>query len=166
MCLILPRTRQSGSGGRVENNWCHLSAQSTRCWALPKCLWWTNKKYSVFISVPQSAQWINSERIYSQTRVSFFPGLVSVARVNELRTTNVTRVLKAPGAELCQNSCDERTKKIFFTYTYTYTIFCRKWFCHFPWTCNFLSRFIQILIKWYFPLDFFSDLLCKSEFNS
>ena len=115
MCLILPRTRQIGSGGRVENNWCHLSAQSTRCWALPKCLWWTNKKYSVFISVPQSAQWINSERIYSQTRVSFFPGLVSVARVNELRTTNATRVLKAPCAKLCQNACGERTKNILFS---------------------------------------------------
>ena len=38
--------------------------------------------------------------IYPHTRVSSFPGLVSVARVNELRTTDVTRVLKAPGAEL------------------------------------------------------------------
>ena len=28
-------------------------------------VWWTNKKYSVLISVFQSAQWINSERIYS-----------------------------------------------------------------------------------------------------
>ena len=27
-------------------------------------VWWTNKKYSVPISVLQSAQWINSERIY------------------------------------------------------------------------------------------------------
>ena len=26
-------------------------------------VWWTNKKYSVLISVLQSAQWINSERI-------------------------------------------------------------------------------------------------------
>ena len=38
--------------------------------------------------------------IYTQTRVSSFLGLISVARVNELRTTDVTRVLKAPGAEL------------------------------------------------------------------
>ena len=27
-------------------------------------VWWTNRKYSVLISVLQSAQWINSERIY------------------------------------------------------------------------------------------------------
>ena len=27
-------------------------------------VWWTNKKYSVLIIVLQSAQWINSERIY------------------------------------------------------------------------------------------------------
>ena len=38
-------------------------------------VWWTNRKYSVLISVLQSAQWINSERIYPQTRVSSFPGL-------------------------------------------------------------------------------------------
>ena len=44
-------------------------------------VWWTNKKYSVLINVPQSAQWINSERIYPQPRVSSFPGLISVARV-------------------------------------------------------------------------------------
>ena len=31
-------------------------------------VWWTNKKYSVLISVLQSAQWINSERIYPHTR--------------------------------------------------------------------------------------------------
>ena len=43
--------------------------------------------------------------IYPQTRVSSFPGLVSVARVNEERTTDNTRVLEAPGAELCQNAC-------------------------------------------------------------
>ena len=43
--------------------------------------------------------------IYPQTRVSSFPGLVSVARVNEERTNDNTRVLKAPGAELCQNAC-------------------------------------------------------------
>ena len=39
--------------------------------------------------------------IYPHTRVLSFPGLISVARVNEQRTTNVTRVLKAPGAEIC-----------------------------------------------------------------
>ena len=30
-------------------------------------VWWTNKKYSVLISVLQSAQWINSERISTYT---------------------------------------------------------------------------------------------------
>ena len=43
--------------------------------------------------------------IYPQTRVSSSPGLINVAQVNELRTTDVTRVLKAPGTELCQNAC-------------------------------------------------------------
>ena len=43
--------------------------------------------------------------IYQQTLVSSFPGLISMARVNEYRTTDVTRVFKAPGAELCQNVC-------------------------------------------------------------
>ena len=43
--------------------------------------------------------------IYPYTRVSSFPVLISVARVNEYRTTDFTRVLKAPGAELCQNAC-------------------------------------------------------------
>ena len=32
--------------------------------------------------------------IYPQARVSSFPGLISVAWVNEQRTTDVTRVLK------------------------------------------------------------------------
>ena len=40
-------------------------------------VWWTNKKYFVLISVLQSAQWINSERIYPQTRVSSFSGLIT-----------------------------------------------------------------------------------------
>ena len=40
----------------------------------------------------------------SQTRASSFPGLISVARINEQRTTGVTRVLKKPGAKLCQNA--------------------------------------------------------------
>ena len=61
----------------------YQSAQSTRCWAFPKCLWWTNRKYSVLISALESAQWINSERIYSQTCVSSFPGLISVAGVHD-----------------------------------------------------------------------------------
>ena len=43
--------------------------------------------------------------IYPQTCVSSFPRLISVARVNEWGTTDVTRVLKGPGAELYQNAC-------------------------------------------------------------
>ena len=37
--------------------------------------------------------------MYIQTRVLSFPGLITVAWVNEKRTTDVTRVPKAPGAE-------------------------------------------------------------------
>ena len=51
--------------------------------------------------------------IYPHTRVSSCPGLVSVARVNEKRTTDVTRVPKTPRAGLSQNACGERTKKYF-----------------------------------------------------
>ena len=40
--------------------------------------------------------------IYPQARASSFPGLINVAQVNEYLTTDVTGVLKAPGAELCQ----------------------------------------------------------------
>ena len=36
---------------------------------------------------------------HTHTRVSSCPGLISVARVNEERTTDVTRVLETPGAE-------------------------------------------------------------------
>ena len=43
--------------------------------------------------------------LYPQTSVLSFPRLISVAQVNEYRTTDVTRVLKAPGAELCLNTC-------------------------------------------------------------
>ena len=42
---------------------------------------------------------------YIYIRVSSFPELVGVARVNQQRTTDVTSVLKARGAELCQNAC-------------------------------------------------------------
>ena len=45
------------------------------------------------------------QSVYPQTRVSSFPGLISVAWVNKWRTIDVTGVLKAPGAELCQNAC-------------------------------------------------------------
>ena len=41
-------------------------------------VWRTNKNYSVLISVLQSVQWIHSERIYPQTRVSSFPELNTV----------------------------------------------------------------------------------------
>ena len=50
--------------------------------------------------------------IYIQTSVSSFPGLISVARVNEQRTPDVTRVLKAPGAECCQNACGAVNEQI------------------------------------------------------
>ena len=54
-----------------------------------------------------------------------------MAWVNEQRTTDVTRVLKAPGAELSQNACGERNKKYFvssvfssvYMHTYTYEKF-------------------------------------------
>ena len=39
---------------------------------------------------------------YPQTRVSSCPRLISVAQVNEYRTTDVSRVLKAPGVELAK----------------------------------------------------------------
>ena len=43
--------------------------------------------------------------IYPHTHVSSFPGLTSLARVNDQRATDVTRVLKALGADLCQEAC-------------------------------------------------------------
>ena len=43
--------------------------------------------------------------IYIYIYISSFPGLISVARVNEQRKTDATRVLKVPGAELCQIVC-------------------------------------------------------------
>ena len=52
---------------------------------------------------------------HTHTHVSSCPGLISVARVNEETTTDVTRVLKTPGAELSQNACGERTKNILFS---------------------------------------------------
>ena len=50
--------------------------------------------------------------IYPHTRVSSCPGLISVAWVNEWRTTDVIRVLKTIDAEFSQNACGE-PKKIF-----------------------------------------------------
>ena len=44
-------------------------------------VWWTNKKYSVLISVLQSAQWINSEHIYPHTHVSSFPGRTYISYI-------------------------------------------------------------------------------------
>ena len=38
--------------------------------------------------------------MYPHTRASSCPGLISVARVNEKTTTDVTRVLKTLGPEL------------------------------------------------------------------
>ena len=75
------------------------------------------QKIFCFISVVQSAQLINSERIHPQTRVSSFPGPISVARVNEYRTTDITRLFKAPGADICQNGCGVvNEQKIFCSY--------------------------------------------------
>ena len=42
--------------------------------------------------------------VIPQTRVPSLPGLISMAQVSQWRTTDVTRVLKAPDAELCQNA--------------------------------------------------------------
>ena len=43
--------------------------------------------------------------VYIYIYISSFPGLISVARVNEQRKADATRVLKVPGAELCQIVC-------------------------------------------------------------
>ena len=66
------------------------------------------------MSVLQSAQWINSEWIYAQTRVSSFPGVISVARDNKQRTTDIFRVLKVPGADICLNACGVVNEGILF----------------------------------------------------
>ena len=81
------------------------SKQQVLSFAKMLVVWRTNKNYFVLTGVLQNAQPINSERIYAQTCHSSFPGLISVVRVNESRTTDVTRMLKATGAELCQNAC-------------------------------------------------------------
>ena len=74
------------------------------------CILWGNVLRSV----------IKKHVFRPHTRVSSFPRLISVAQVNEQRTTNVTRVLKAPGAELCQNACDVAKKqKIFCSHQYS-----------------------------------------------
>ena len=52
--------------------------------------------------------------IYTHTRASSFPGLSSVDWVNEQRTTDVTRVVKASGPELCQNACGVVNKQKIF----------------------------------------------------
>ena len=56
--------------------------------------------------------------IYPQTRVSLFPGLtVWLGLTSRASRTDVTRVLKAPGAELCQNTCGVvNVQKIFCSY--------------------------------------------------
>ena len=70
--------------------------------------------------------------IYIHPRVSSLPGLISVALVNEHRTTDVTRVFKTPVSELCQNACGVvNEQKIFshqcfpecsiYIYIYIYT---------------------------------------------
>ena len=52
-----------------------------------------------------SLLYIHTAYIYIYIYISSFPGLISVARVNEQRKTDATRVLKVPGAELCQIVC-------------------------------------------------------------
>ena len=55
--------------------------------------------------------------IYPQTRVSSFPEFISVARVNDWRAADVTGLLEASGAELCQNACGVvNEQKIFFSH--------------------------------------------------
>ena len=57
--------------------------------------------------------------IYPQARVSPCPGLISVAQINEQRTTDVTREPKAPGPELSQNNI---YIYIYIVYIYIYII--------------------------------------------
>ena len=55
--------------------------------------------------------------IYPQTRVSSFPEFISVAGVNDWRAADVTGLLEASGAELCQNACGVvNEQKIFFSH--------------------------------------------------
>ena len=61
--------------------------------------------------------------VYPHAHVSSFRGLISVAQVNKHRTTGVTRVLKAPCAELCQDACGVvNQQKIFCSYQKKYCI--------------------------------------------
>ena len=53
---IYPQTRVSSFPGLIsvarvnENYWYHQSAQSTRCWALPKCLWCGERTKNILFS--------------------------------------------------------------------------------------------------------------------
>ena len=46
-----------------------------------------------------------NKSVYPRARVSPFPGHITVARIIVEYITHITRVLKAAGAELCQNAC-------------------------------------------------------------
>ena len=104
--FVLQRTDQCFSRYRVESSCCHQNAQSTRFWVLLKCFWCVDQtKIFLFSSVSSRVVNQSIQSIYPQTPVSSLPGLISVARVNKLRTTDFTRVLKAPGPELWHNAC-------------------------------------------------------------
>ena len=62
-------------------------------------------KMSIYMKLKIMYIYIYISYVYPQTLVLLFPGLISVARVNDQRTTDVTRVVKALGAELCQSAC-------------------------------------------------------------
>ena len=83
------------------------------CTHVPKCM----SCHKAIVVITRRAHcfhdYIYIDIYYPHTRVSSCPGLVSVARVNEYRTSDVIRVLKTPGVELSQNACGERTEKYF-----------------------------------------------------
>ena len=81
--------------------------------------------------------------IYPHACVSSFSVLNSVARVNEYRTAGgVTIVLKASGAELCQNACGVVNKqKIFCSHQYSLKCSMNKFrACISTYTCFVLPR--------------------------
>ena len=70
--------------------------------------------YQVFL---RTYLYINTHtHTHTNTCVSFLPGLISVARVNEQRITDLTRVFKAPSPELCQNAFGVVNKQKIFCF--------------------------------------------------
>ena len=60
------------------------------------------------------------QSVYPQTRVLSFPGLIRMIWVNQQRVTDVTRVVKAPGAKLYQMACGVvNEQKIFCSHQYS-----------------------------------------------